>query len=149
MFLVDPVLATVTETSLEQSIVLLDCCCVNDPCDVSEVLWNEKLKQVSSSLWQKLQERKFLDGQRSPCMSDWALTVCFSPRAASSRYVCPVLVPTILVHCLPPLFFFYVNWKEKESCRWIPFNCDACCSPIIQCVFWMLHIGAFLDHPCL
>lgn len=38
MFLVDPVLASVIETFLEQSIVLLDYCCVNGPCDVLKVL---------------------------------------------------------------------------------------------------------------
>lgn len=38
MFLADPVLATVTEAYLEQSIVLLDCCCVNDLSDVLKVL---------------------------------------------------------------------------------------------------------------
>jgi len=36
--LADPVLATVIETYLWQSIVLLDCCCVNDPCGVLKVL---------------------------------------------------------------------------------------------------------------
>jgi len=46
--LADPVLATVIETYLWQSIVLLDCCCVNDPCGVLKVLWNKKLEEVSS-----------------------------------------------------------------------------------------------------
>lgn len=111
MFLADPVLATDIETYLEQSIVLLDCCCGNDPCDVLKVLWNEKLKEVSS-LWQKLQERKFLDGQRSSYMFDWALAVCFIPHAASSRYLCSALVPTILVLCFP--FSLMLTGKKRS-----------------------------------
>lgn len=79
MFLADPVLATVPETYLEQSIVLWDCCCVNDPWDVLKVLWNKKLKEVSS-LWQKLQGRKCLDDRKSSCKFDWGLAVRFSPR---------------------------------------------------------------------
>lgn len=78
MFLADPVLATVPETYLEQSIVLWDCCCVNDPWDVLKVLWNKKLKEVSS-LWQKLQGRKCLDDRKSSCKFDWGLAVRFSP----------------------------------------------------------------------